>query len=275
MPKNTSTGRVRAVNRRRAVLACVASFLILSSCSTFNGNDDAARVGGHHLSTKAVSAFVTANEQSTPGDQLRDQLTKWIRVTVLEASSGAAAQATPSTAAELEARLSKALATISGSGAKTLYESGVNGSPVICLAAIPVATIDDANNVLTTLQSGTSFADAAKQFSTDPTIGQAGGVVVGADGSECFDTTTVNPDVTKVLAGTAVGQPVTAQLTTLTAVVMMRPYDDLLPESQARIASASVTDDQVAAIVGDTQVYVDPRYGRWDPDSGSVVPLSS
>ena len=53
----------------------------------------------------------------------------------------------------------------------------------------------------------------------------------------------VNPDVTKVLAGTTVGQPVTAQLSTLTAVVMMRPYDDLLPESQARIASASVTDD--------------------------------
>ena len=194
---------------------------------------------------------------------------------MLEASSGTAAQATPSTAAELQARLTQALATIGGANAKTLYESGVSGSPVICLAAIPVATLDDANNVLTTLQSGTSFADAAKQYSTDPTIGQAGGVVVGADGSECFDTAAVNPDVTKVLTGTTVGQPVTAQLSTLTAVVMMRPYDDLLPESQARVASASVTDDQVVTMVGNTPVYVDPRYGRWDPASGSVVPLTS
>jgi hypothetical protein len=274
MPTITSTGKVRLVNRR-ALLACAASLLTLASCSTFNGNDDAARVGGHHLSTKAARGFLAPDEQTTTGDLARDALTKWIRVTVLEQSSGAAAQATPSTAAELQARLTQALATIGGANAKTLYESGVNGSPVICLAAIPVATLDDANNVLTTLQSGTSFADAAKQFSTDPTIGQAGGVVVGADGSECFDTAAVNPDVTKVLTGTAVGQPVTAQLSTLTAVLMMRPYDDLLPESQARIASASVTDDQVATMVGDTPVYVDPRYGRWDPASGSVVPLTS
>ncbi len=275
MPKISSAGKVRAVIRRRAVLACAASLLILSSCSTFKGNDDAARVGSHHLSAKAANGFVAPNEQTAAGDLLRDQLTKWIRVTVLEASTGAAAQAAPSTAAELQARLSQALATIGGASAKTLYESGVSGSPLICLAAIPVATVDDANNVLSKLQSGTTFADAAQQFSTDPTIGQAGGVVVGADGSECFDTATVNPDVTQVLASATVGQPVTAQLTTLTAVLMMRPYDDLLPESQARIASASVTEDQLAAIVGETPVYVDPRYGRWDTASSSVVPLSS
>ena len=56
---------------------------------------------------------------------------------------------------------------------------------------------------------------------------------------------------------------------------MLRPYDDLLPESKSLIASASVSQDRLDAIVDAADVYVDPRYGRWDPASGSVVALTS
>ena len=146
---------------------------------------------------------------------------------------------------------------------------------MICLAAITVASIDDANSVLTTLQSGTSFADAARQFSTDAAIKEAGGVVKDANGNECLDPTTVNPAVTAALNDTAVGQPIAADLGTFSAVLLMRPYDELLPESQTSIARASVTQAQLNAIVDGADIYVDPRYGRWDPASGSVVTLSS
>ena len=59
------------------------------------------------------------------------------------------------------------------------------------------------------------------------------------------------------------------------AVLLLRPYNELLPESQALIANASVPQEQLDAIVGTAKIYVDPRYGRWDPDSGSVVTLTS
>jgi PPIC-type PPIASE domain len=275
MPKMTSTGKVRAVDRRPAVLACAASLAMLSSCSTFSHNDDAARVGDRRLSAETARGFVASDAEPTSGDLLRDQLTSWIRVSVLEASSGAAAQAEPSTAAELETRLSQALAAVGASRAKALYETGVASSPLICLAAIPVASTDDANHVLATLQSGTTFADAAHQFSTDTTTADAGGVVTGADGEECFDATTVNPDVITALTGAEVGEPVVAALSAFSAVLMMRPYDDLLPASQSRVASLSVGADELTAIVDAAKIYVDPRYGRWDPSSGSVVALSS
>jgi hypothetical protein len=56
---------------------------------------------------------------------------------------------------------------------------------------------------------------------------------------------------------------------------MLRPYDDLLPESKTAIADATIPQAKLNAIVGATDVYVDPRYGRWDPATNSVVALSS
>ncbi len=275
------TGNVRAVNRRRSalsacpVVAALFTLLTLTSCATFNRNDVAAKVGERSLSSTAVEALGATGDTAATGDQLREQLTKWIRVTVLEASNGTAAPTTPTTSADLDTRLSQAITTIAGDKARTTYETGLSGSPVVCLAAITVANIDDANNVLATVNSGTPFADAARQFSTDTVIGEAGGVVVSQDGSECMDPGNVNPAVTTALKDTPVGQPIAADLNTFSAVLMLRPFDDLLPESKSMIASAAVSQEQLDGIVNAAKIYVDPRYGRWDPASGSVVTLNS
>ncbi len=262
------------MNRRRsAVLGTAALLIPLSACATFNRNDVAAQVGDRSLSTEGAQALAAADAQPASGDQLRQQLTKWIRVTVLEASVGTAPPASPPTAADLDVRLGQAIKTIAGDEAETMYESGLAGSPIVCLAAIPVETIDAANNVLTVLASGTSFADAASQFSTDPTFAQTGGVVTSEDGNECYST--VTPVVAAALTGASVGQPVAADLDTFSAVLVLRPFDELKPESQSLIASASISQDQLDAILDGAKIYVDPRYGRWDPEADSVVPLTS
>ncbi len=272
------TSTVPAVNRRRSaqtVIAALLSLLTLSSCATFNRNDVAAKVGDRSLSSKTVESLASTGGAAATGDQLREQLTKWIRVTVLEASNGTAAPSTPPTSADLDSRLSQAISTIAGDKARTTYESGLSGSPVICLAAITVNNIDDANNVLATVNNGTPFADAARQFSTDTVIAQAGGIVKGQDGSECIDPGTVNTAVTAALKDVPVGQPIAADLSTFSAVLMLRPYDELLSESKSLIARAAVPQEQLDAIVGAANIYVDPRYGRWDAASGSVVTLDS
>jgi hypothetical protein len=56
---------------------------------------------------------------------------------------------------------------------------------------------------------------------------------------------------------------------------MLRPYDELSPESKKLIASASVPQTELDAVVNAADIFVDPRYGRWDSATGSVVTLTS
>jgi hypothetical protein len=254
------------------VIACAS--VAFSSCATFNQNDVAAKIGDRSLSAKAAEALATTGETAATGDQLRQQVTKWIRVTALEADKGMAEPTLPLTSTDLDARLG--IAVIAGDRAQSLYEAGVSSSPLICLAAITLATLDEANEVLGTVQSGTPFADAARQFSTDTVIRDAGGIVKGQNGNECLDPVAgISEAVTAALANTPVGQPIAAQFDTFAAVLMLRPYDDLLPESKTAIANATIPQAKLNAIVGAADVYVDPRYGRWDPGTNSVVALSS
>jgi len=57
--------------------------------------------------------------------------------------------------------------------------------------------------------------------------------------------------------------------------LMLRPYDELSPESKKLIASASVPQTELDAVVNAADIFVDPRYGRWDSATGSVVTLTS
>lgn len=252
--------------------------IVMSSCATVDRNDVAAEVGDHSLTPKAAEALAATDGTAATGDQLREQLTKWIRVTVLESSVGPQVEvAQPTTSTELDSRYAMAITNLAGEDAKELYATGVDGSPVICLAAVTTATLEDANEVLTLLNSGMAFADAARQRSTDTVIGEAGGIVRGGTNGdqECLDPATVNPSVVAALKGTPVGQPIAADLDTFSAVLMLRPFEELLPESQSLVAGTVVSQDQLDALVDGAGVYVDPRYGRWDRDTGAVVALTS
>ncbi|MEP7202457.1 MAG: hypothetical protein ABI894_07605 [Ilumatobacteraceae bacterium] len=264
------------MNRRRsAVFVAALALTAMPSCATFNRNDSAAKVGDLSLSAKDAQKLAAADNDAATGDRLRVELTKWIRVTVFEASTGTPAPETALTPAGLDARLSQAILSMAGDQAKATYELGVGGSPVLCLAAITAASPEDANTALATINSGMPFADAARQFSTDTVIAADGGIVKGPDGSECLDPTTVNTAAVTALQGVPVGQPIVANLGTFSAVLMMRPYDELSPESQSLIATATVSQDQLDEMVSGSDIYVDPRYGRWDPETGTVVTLTS
>ncbi len=217
----------------------------LSSCATFDRNDVAAKVGDRSLSAKEAQALVGATAQQATGDQLRTTLTAWITHDVL------------------------------GDLGKGVYEQGISASPVVCLAAIPVASIDATASIMAALESGMSFADAAQQFSGDTELANSGGIVVAADGTECMAPVELAPAVAEALTTTPVGQPLAADLDTFSAVLLLRPYDDLSFETQATVSAAALPSDQLTTIFADAQVYVDPRYGRWDPDSATVVSLTS
>ncbi len=234
------------MNRRSAVFATAASLIALSSCATFNRNDVAARVGNKSLSPAAARALVTPDNQHTIGDLLRTELTAWIKLDVLDEQQ-----------------------------TKAQYNKGLSGSASVCLAAIPVATIDATAPILAALKSGMSFADAAKQFSANAALAAGGGVVLAPDGSECMTPDGLAPAVATALKTTPVGQPIAADLSTFSAVLLLRPYDELSFASKSVVAAASVSQLQLASLLKDAKIYVDPRYGRWSVESLSVVPMSS
>ncbi len=238
--------RHRAIRANVLATTCaLVAFFALSSCATFDRNDVAVKVGDRSLGAEEAQALVGATAQQPTGDQLRATLTAWITHDVLS---------------EL------------GRG---VYEQGIAGSPVVCLRAIPVASIDATASIMAALQSGMSFADAARQFSGNTELADSGGIVVASDGTECMAPEALVPAVASALTTTPVGQPLAADLETFSAVLLLRPYDDLSFETQAAVSAAVLPSDQLATIFADTQVYVDPRYGRWDPGSGSVVSLTS
>jgi hypothetical protein len=128
---------------------------------------------------------------------------------------------------------------------------------------------------MTALQSGTSFADAAHQFSGSTALADSGGIVSAPDGSECMAPSGLAPAVATALQTATVGQPMAANLDTFSAVLLLRPYDELSSDSRAAVATGSLTEAQLATTLAGAKIYVDPRYGRWSAETLSVVPLSS
>ena len=234
-------------SHHRLCADCLFSIAI-SSCAIVDRNGLAVEVDHHSLTPQSVEALASTDGTPATGDQLREQLTKWIRVTVLEGSAGAQTDVpAPATSAELDQRYALAVTNLAGEDAKALYETGVDGSPVICIAAVTTANLDDANAVLTLLNSGMAFEDAARQHSTDTVIAQAGGIVRGGvnGDQECLDPATVNPAVVAALKGTPVGQPIAADLDTFSAVLMLRPSTNCFPSRNRWLRTTVLSQDHL------------------------------
>ena len=67
------------------------------------------------------------------------------------------------------------------------YSKGFDGSPWVCLGAIPLAAETDPDEVIAAMAGGMSLADAATKYSADPTFVQSSGVLTFQDGNTCTD----------------------------------------------------------------------------------------
>lgn len=258
---------------RRIVLAggALVAAASLSSCTTVSRGDAAAEVNGEELTRSELNALTGG---ATDGDTVRATISGWLSVAVLGGDMSGIASAE-----ELAARREAAIDELSApfmEDARANYEQGLDDSPVLCLGAIPVATDVDAETAVAELQDGASLADTAAKFSTDSTLAQTGGLVVDQNGTNCLDPAGFNPELLTLLAdaGAAPGTPVVVDLGTGPVVVLMRPFDDLDQNEKA-----SLVLDEVGADVRDrlaaTDIYVNPRFGRWDADAVAVVPLGN
>lgn len=270
------TGNVpRVLRRPRALpvslLCSLCSVTALSSCATFDRNDVAASVGDAEVSIDEVAAL-QSGEEAVPGDAVREQLTVWIRTARLQQYTDSPVGATFGSVDE--PAIDQLVATlVDPAEAASRYDQG--GGSLLCPRAIPVATPESGTAAIEAYESGATFADVAAEFSNDPDIAASGGELAAIIGGECVPPDSLNPDLVGLLTDIPVGSMVLQEFSGGLLILQLKPFAELAADSQQQVASSLVTDADLAAVFEDAEITVDPRYGRWDAATFSVVPMQS
>ena len=156
------------------------------------------------------------------------------------------------------------------------YEEEPETLGVVCVRHVVVGTEAAAEDVLARLDAGESIADVAADVSVDTSTASNGGAVEGTDGSACVPAAALRAnaaDLADVALASRPGAPAgPAQSQLGWHVVEARPYDEVA-DSLATLFDASAGDLLFDSALGDIDVDVDPRYGRWDARTRSVVEL--
>ena len=243
--------------------------LAISSCSTFDRRDAVAEVKGVTL-TRAELSLLTNN--SAGGTEARTAISQWLTVAVLGGDVAHVAGID-----DLNARRTKAIDALSApfmDTARQKYAQGLDGSPVLCLAAIPLAPTTNPDIVLGELSGGTSFADAAGKYSIDANLAQSGGLIQDQSGASCLAPGGLSQELLTSMktASAAVGATIVVDFKDNKVIIRMRPFEELSQTDKATIVQEDIG-GEVKARLAATKVYVDPKYGKWDPKTVTVVPL--
>lgn len=260
------------MNRRAVLVAAVAvlSASALSSCSTFEA-DTVARVGDIELTDEELALLTDHN---TSGDVARTAIGNWLSLAIFGGDTEGITSAD-----DLDQRAQAASMALAGphlAEAEAEYDQGFGVAPLLCLGVIPLAPETDPTTVLADIAGGTSFADAAAAYSADPTLAQTGGNYTSQDGAECVAESALNPDVVALFveAGVGVGAPAAVTYNDNVLIVQLRTFDSLADTDQARMTAQLVAGDLREALAT-ADVWVDPRYGWWDPANNAVRPIGS
>lgn len=297
-------------SRRRPVTlgaALAAASLVLGACATFTDNRAAARVDDATLSLDELDELIIgATPGAEPGERVtvplptaRNLLNTWILTEVLRGELEAAgrpltdddrAVASADLAAQLgadwEIGLTPALRdlqveqqaaiTVWGQteeeppGVEQLrasYQRGPVESGIVCVAHILVDTEAEAANVLADLAGGAAFAELAAERSTDLGTAAVGGVLPCSSTNDFVQS--VVPEFGEAVIGASIDEPAGPVETMFGFhVIRLRPFEEVSDEGLESIYLSDGVRFRRASRAAD--VYVDPRYGSFDPDAGVV-----
>lgn len=158
------------------------------------------------------------------------------------------------------------------------YEEDPSSLAVLCVRHVLVDTEAEAQAVANEIAAGTPIEDLARDLSTDDATAGNGGAIESTDGSACLDVPTARQTLDAAFVDAALtsrpGEPVGPVETPFGwHVIEARPYDEIADSLNALYAQDSAPELLFAAFVAGTDIRVDPRYGRWDTATNSVVAL--
>lgn len=243
--------------------------LIVASCDRYQPNEAAATVNGHEISLSQLDQLADGDDDPAV---LRAALTAWIQV--VAASDNPGELLTEADLAAQRALVIPPLIEATQAEAQAQYEQGLDGSPLLCMAVIPLAAGTDSGTLLRAYAVGVPFAELAAQFSEDPSLVETGGVI-SVNGQECLPTDQWNVELLEQLRTEeiVVGEPGVIELNAAEVIVLLRDFAELSTESQSALAQGPVS-DALLALYQAADVTVHESIGAWDHEQGLVVEAS-
>jgi hypothetical protein len=216
---------------------------------------------GDDITDSDLDLYFSMLPSENPINELSGQMRELIAMTSVDVITSALARAELPDAEELEA----------------LYLSAPVSTGLLCLRHVLLGTEQEANDIIDELRNGANFAELAAERSLEGSASITGGALTGTE-SECLPTAQYISgfDADFVAAAFAApantwSQPVETQFGW--HVILNRPWSEVGIDVIASYASPDGPLFYVDAVLNSADVTVDSRYGRWDPPSGSIVPL--
>jgi foldase protein PrsA len=247
--EDTSTGTVAADPGRQ-----VLTLMIQSAAS-----EDFLSQAGEEVTDEDRQAVRDDAGEDSPLFELSDDLQSLF--VDLDAGAAARARIAAPDAAELERR----------------YNASPEDLGVVCVRHVVVETEAEADAVLDEINQGAAIEDLAVERSIDPAAAENGGALENA-GSGCISITSAlqatDPAFLAAAVTSSPGEPAGPVQTSFGwHVIEARPYDEIADDLSA-LFDESAGDLLYAGFLSTADVQVDPRYGRWDGASASVIALS-
>ena len=279
------------MTRRPLIALAVAATAVLSGCATFTDNDVAARVDTTELSESQLASLLQESAAAAgqpddvdrvSGGNIAGLLNNFVLHEVLGAQLAAAGVDVSPLGDDLTLEsLNEATTNVintwqeapairpTDDEIEAWYNSGPLAANLVCSAHILVETEDEANAAIARLDAGEAFGDVAADVSTDTVSAINGGAL------PCSDVQTFAGDFIPEFVEAALDAEIDVPVGPIESqfgyhVIRLRPLDDvsaaelddLLQQPSVRFGFAARGAD----------VYINPRYGAFDPASG-VVPL--
>lgn len=154
-----------------------------------------------------------------------------------------------------------------------LYDEVAPQRP-LCLNLIVSETEDDANAALARIEGGEEFGAVAGEVSADPATAANGGFAGCASVEQAAEY--FGGDYSTAAAGDVIGPVSMNQLFVLVEVESTTgpSFEQLRPELEQQLAAEDTNrvGEYLLELQANADVTVDPRYGTWDSETGTVTP---
>ncbi len=237
----------RVLRRSLLILAPLAA--VASGCTTFSDGDAVARVDDVELTQdefeERLVELGATDDLALPLDPVRAELTRWIQSQLVPEDEVA-----------------------------EIYGAGPDEAGIICVNAIVVTDEAGADAVVGELEAGTAFTDVFQANNIDPSLTPVNGVLRCFTSQELSDSADI-PFIAAV-AEMSADEPISASPVLGTdgaevawVAMQFRPFDELaVADVDAIIAALEIGERAL-----DADIFVDSRYGFFDPVIGEVVGL--
>lgn len=249
-PPAVASGSVASVFRRSLTLALALPLaLAITGCSTFSDSSDVARVDDATLTEDDFQSQLVALGQSGDnvlnGSELRAEITRWVQENLISDDEIAA-----------------------------IYDSGMAASGTICINAIVVDDEGNAERVAGQLDGGAAFPEVFQKENLDQQLATTNGALPCITAKQVAESTNVafvqvaaTLDAETSRGRSAIADPDGNEIAWV--VVSFRPFAELSLQDQDIVAGAIDISERANA----ADVFVDPRYGTFDPSTAEVVAL--